>query len=491
MDTVRYSEDGKVLIEAPKFYRGVLEIPYGVKRIASNAFEKCEGSFSVALPDSLVEIEEYAFYGCIGLQNIEIPDSVKEIGNSAFSGCKELLYVKLPQQLQEISHSLFYECNNLRDLDIPNSVQTIGKCAFDGCWELQRIIIPSSVTYIDVEEDSFGGSTFSRCFCLRSIIVDQNNPVYDSRERCNAIIKTKTNTLLVGCRDTIIPNSIVKIANNAFDCRLDLNRISIPDSVNEIGDSAFFGCEELEQVQLPKSLKVIAGDTFNCCRGLSIINIPKTVMYIKEWAFSECNNITAIYFESVSPENIKFDKLAFADTDLSKTTIYVPVGAEHAYRQHPLFFDLNICETERDFQYQEFFNQLNEDETEEFDEVLDFDDEDEMDYFEEQLAYDKFYSEAEKRSENLETPQEVLDCADYDTEKIVFLGTISNLDIYYGKRRKRNQIQVLYGPPPIYAYNIETQKMDRTYDGIDLLSLVDDLFHQWLKIRKFRKENRQ
>ena len=92
---------------------------------------------------------------------------------------------------------------------IPNSVTSIGDTAFLGCSKLTSVVIPNSVT-------SIGSSTFSGCSGLTSIIVDENNPKYDSRDNCNAIIETETNTLINGCKTTIIPNSVKSIHSYAF-----------------------------------------------------------------------------------------------------------------------------------------------------------------------------------------------------------------------------------------------------------------------------------
>ena len=110
------------------------------------------------------------------------------------------------------------------DLTIPKSVTfrgcpypvtSIGDGAFRGCWGLTSVTIPNSVT--SIRGGAFGGgAAFARCSGLTSIKVESGNSVYDSRENCNAIIETATNTLITGCKNTIIPNSITKIGYQAF-----------------------------------------------------------------------------------------------------------------------------------------------------------------------------------------------------------------------------------------------------------------------------------
>ena len=83
-------------------------------------------------------------------------------------------------------------------------VTSIGGWAFGDCSGLKQIELPSSVTYID-------DSAFRGCSGLNSISVEEDNPIYDSREGCNAIIATESNELIVGCKNTKLPSSVTSI----------------------------------------------------------------------------------------------------------------------------------------------------------------------------------------------------------------------------------------------------------------------------------------
>jgi len=88
---------------------------------------------------------------------------------------------------------------------------------------------------------SIGKKVFAYTDSLTSIQVDASNPKYDSRNNCNAIIETSSNTLIAGCRKTVIPNTVTSIGDGAFyGCQFESRVFIIPNSVTSIGDSAFY-----------------------------------------------------------------------------------------------------------------------------------------------------------------------------------------------------------------------------------------------------------
>ena len=134
-----------------------------------------------------------------------------------------------------IGSSAFTNCRGLTSVTIPNTVTSIAEIAFQGCSNMTSVTIPNSVT-------SIGNGVFFYCSNLVSISVESGNTVYDSRDNCNAIIETNTNTLIIGCKTTAIPNSVTSIGYCAFCYCSDLTSITIPNSVTSIGGSAFRGC---------------------------------------------------------------------------------------------------------------------------------------------------------------------------------------------------------------------------------------------------------
>ena len=161
-----------------------------------------------------------------------IPNGTTEIEDYAFSWSQELKSITIPTSVTKIGNRAFNECWKLTSVTISTSVTEIGEGAFEGCKRLESITIPKSVKKI-------GNSLLCECPKLASIIVAEGNTVYDSRGNSNAIIETKTNRLIQGCANTVIPDSVTEIGKRAFfNCKA-LTNITITESVTEIGDRAF------------------------------------------------------------------------------------------------------------------------------------------------------------------------------------------------------------------------------------------------------------
>lgn len=156
-----------------------------------------------------------------------------------------------------------------------------------GCTGLTSITIPIGVKGI-------GDSAFSRCTNLTSIEVAEGNPVFDSRDNCNAIIKTASNTLILGCQNSTVPNSVTTIGHYAFGGCTGLTAITIPNSVTNIEYTAFQGCSNLSSVIIGEYVESIGKSAFEYCSSLTSVIIPNNVKTMGEYAFRECSSLSSV-----------------------------------------------------------------------------------------------------------------------------------------------------------------------------------------------------
>lgn len=243
-----------------------IAIPESVTEIGDEAFWNCHNLTSITLPESLTKIGFETFYGCLSLNSITIPEGVTSIGNRAFAYCRALPSVSIPESVTVIGDYAFYDCNSLTAITIPEGVTSIGEEAFCACSSLTALNIPASVTTI-------GKGAFYGCNGLTAIIVDENNNVYDSRNNCNAIIETNSNTLIVGCVSTVIPEGVTSIGEEAFSGYSGLTAVSIPEGVTSIGDYAFAGCSGLTVITIPTSVTNIGTSPFYGCSSLERVEL--------------------------------------------------------------------------------------------------------------------------------------------------------------------------------------------------------------------------
>jgi len=247
----------------------------------------------------VVSIGAMSFNNCPNLTSVTIPESVTTIDQAAFSGCSKLTSVVIPQNVTSIAFAAFAECTSLTNISLPEGLVTIGTSAFLHCRGITSIIIPKSVTQID-------GRAFEGCG-LTSISVVSGNRKYDSRENCNAIVETESNTLIHGCENTIIPESVTTIGYQAFYNCIGLTSINIPEGVMKISDRAFAACVNLMSVTIPNSVKIIGNNAFYDCSGLKSLT-----------CFAEGVPSTGEAVFNLVPQ--------------STATLYVPAASVNAYK---------------------------------------------------------------------------------------------------------------------------------------------------------------
>ena len=242
------------------------------------------------------------------LINLDISNATIVSGGGPSLQLQSIGFTNIYSSDKTIPAGLFHDCR-LTAIKLPRNVSSIESLAFGNC-PLTSIIIPNSVEII-------GRSAFWGCSSLESIVVENGNTKYDSRNNCEAIIETESNTLIAGCKNTIIPSNVTSIGNEAFEDCSGLTSVTIPNSVTSIGLSAFEGCSGLTSVTIPNSVTSIRGYAFYGCSGLTSITIPNSVTSIGDYAFSRCSGLTSVIVGN-GMTNIGSNSYGWSSTNLKE-----------------------------------------------------------------------------------------------------------------------------------------------------------------------------
>ena len=300
------SADGtpyQILRSLSSNYNCKLVLPSTITKIGNYALHSNVTLSSITLPNTVTSIGDYSFYSsCIS--SINIPSSISSIGEYAFSysditdinipgngsttiadnaflGCPILKTVTIGSGVTDVGRWVFRACDKLTTVTIegnsnPNTPTNLGACAvsrnpaltainfgtgaitigqqaFVYNTSLKSIVIGRGVT-------SFSNTVFDNTD-LTSISVDPNNPIFDSRNNCNAIIETSTNTLIYGFTTTTIPSTVTTIGKTAF-AGINITSITIPNGVTTIDDSAF-ARSGLTSITIPASVTLIGKSAFS------------------------------------------------------------------------------------------------------------------------------------------------------------------------------------------------------------------------------------
>lgn len=321
-------------------------IPSQIQAIGEGAFLGSENLDEMLLPEGVLVLENNAFSGCISLKRINLPQSLKTIENEVFSGCISLTSLNIPQYVEDIGLEFFTGCTSLDTVVVDKSnqkydsrlgcnaiIETTADKLIAGC---RTSFIPDGVREID--DDAFasipvtnieipgsvvkiGRRVFQHCDHLAAIKVDKNNTVFDSRNNCNAVVETASNTIVAACMNTMldstittigdyafsgiptpsilkIPEGITKIGNGAFSSNKYVNRLILPKSLERICQYAFGNCWLLHEIRWDGYVKTLEFAVFSNCPSLWVVDIPEGTQTIRSEAFGQCKNLRCVTLPS-------------------------------------------------------------------------------------------------------------------------------------------------------------------------------------------------
>ena len=351
-----------------------ITIPLGVKSIWGSAFYNCKNLKVISLPKSLNSIDGHAFYGCNNITKVycynplppatttsdycwpsyfenDVTLSVPygsvgayqaDEGWSVFNVVEEQasmdnIITFADEKVKENCVS-WYDTNHDGELSEAEAAAVTddeelfrivgsnnpfpfeelkfftGLARIDNDYTLlfSSVIIPRGVTYI-------GDRAFSLLLNpnLKTIAVDKDNLFYDSRDNCNAVIRTATNEMIIGTSSTVIPSSVTSI-RKAFRYCTDLTSIIIPEGVTDMA-GAFSDCSNLKTIVIPSSMTNINN------------------------AFDGCDYLLSIVVNAEQP--LVLNGNTFCRFNTANVNLYVPQGCKAAYASADYWKDFkNIYE---------------------------------------------------------------------------------------------------------------------------------------------------
>lgn len=336
-------ENEKQIVSFDEFehFSSVTTIPY-------RFFSYCELLESVKLPESVMEIETYAFENCVSLKSIVIPEGVTnsysysygdEVNGKYsywFRGCSSLESITLPSTLKLLPEEGFDGCSSLKNITLPKGITKIPINCFNGCSALSEIICESPIT-------SVGGAAFAGCTSLKTFDLSSVESLGAGAFR------------LSGLTSAIIPEAITSIPSELFQGCSDLETVIMHDNITSIGEEAFGACEDyhtnysyiycssLKSLVLPAKLESIGYEAFygSAIEGESedgtsakLLNIPANVKTIESYAFRNCANISGVKMLGTVPPQISssaFDNGTPIYVQNNALQTYTNAYSDHSY----------------------------------------------------------------------------------------------------------------------------------------------------------------
>ena len=321
---------------------------YTVTEVSINAFYKSDEVETIILPETIREIGNSAFYLCAWLKEINIPEGITKINSKSFYGCCGLTSMKLPSTIEGIYESAFMDCFKLKNINIPGKCEFIENDAFSWCIALDSLIIedgntplrmgkayefgpawtPSCEPYGYVERfhrGLFNDSPLKYLYVGRNIEYEENFNIMSPFEHC-----------------------VINYASSKpiyFRTGNSYRKVSFGDMVTEI-HARLFMKSSIPEISLPNSIVKINDEAFSGAINQSYLILPESCESIGERAFLPLNNYGPLRFIECRSEMPPIvDQTAFTGYDTTDhITILVPEGKRSVYKKDSYWGKFKICD---------------------------------------------------------------------------------------------------------------------------------------------------
>ena len=311
-----------------------IKLPNSMEIMGQYLFVGCESLTSVTLPKSLKTLPDWTFSSCFNqndnLTSILIDDSnpyyssdgsalFDKYKTKMFFAVKSLREYAIPSSVSEIIQEAFYNCRHLKTLVLPLRLKSVNGHHFSNCDSLYSISVDEKNPYLCSDGSALYNKDKSELVFVYHTVRKMSIPSSVTKIGDYAFYNCTNLTSIE------LPSGVTEIGDYAFYNCTNLSSLTLPSGVKEIGFSAFQGCKSLTSVTIPSGVKYISSFTFYECESLRFINLPSDLKYIGEEAFEGCTGLTSIYAFMEKPCEI--DETTFENETIINATLYVPKGS--------------------------------------------------------------------------------------------------------------------------------------------------------------------
>lgn len=311
-----------------------IKLPNSMEIMGYSLFDGCENLTSVTLPKSLKTLSDWTLISSFeendNLTSILIDDSnpyYSSDGSALFDkyktkmifAVKSLRKYAIPSSVSEITQKAFYNCRHLKTLVLPLRLKSVNGYHFSNCDSLYSISVDEKNPYLCSDGSALYNKDKSELVFVYHTVRKMSIPSSVTKIGDYAFYNCTNLTSIK------LPSGVTEIGDYAFYNCTNLSSLTLPSGVKEIGLSAFQGCKSLTSVTIPSGVKDVAPLTFYGCESLRSINLSSDLKYISGEAFKGCTGLTFIYAFMEKPCEIK--ETSFDNETKINATLYVPKGS--------------------------------------------------------------------------------------------------------------------------------------------------------------------